>query len=72
MNLSVPKSELLLKSYFTVTLLSEIFAELNFVVHVLQQTLREFNLAVEWKFRFSILIKNNFIKWKERNGENEV
>ena len=72
MNLSVPKSELLLKSYFTVTLLSEIFAELNFVVHVLEQTLREFNFAVEWKFRFSILIKNNFIKWKERYGENEV
>ena len=48
-----------------------IFAELNFAVHVLQQILREFNFAVEWKFRFPILIKNNFIKPKERNGENE-
>ena len=48
-----------------------IFAELNFAVHVLEQISREFNFAVEWKFRFSILIKNKFIKWKERNGENE-
>ena len=48
-----------------------IFVELNFAVHVLEQISREFNFAVELKFRFSILIKNNFIKPKERNGENE-
>ena len=53
------------------TLLSEIFAGLNFAVHVLEQISREFNFAVELKFKFSILIKNNFIKWKERNRENE-
>ena len=39
-----------------------LFAEENFAVHVLEQISREFNFAVEWKFRFSILIKNNFIK----------
>ena len=43
-----------------------IFAELNIAVHVLEQISREFNFAIERKFRFSILIKNNFIKWKER------
>ena len=46
----------------------------NFAVHGLEQISREFSLAVELKFpffRFSILIKNNFIKRKERNEENE-
>ena len=47
-----------------------IIAELNFAVHVLQQISREFDFVLEWKFRFSILIKNNFTKRKERNGEN--
>ena len=45
-----------------------IFVELNFTVHVLEQILWEFNFAVEWKFRFFILIKNNFIKWKGKYG----
>ena len=48
-----------------------IFVELDFAVHVSEQISQEFILAVEWKFRSSISIKNNFIKWKERNGENE-
>ena len=48
-----------------------IFAELNFAVHVLEQISRKFNFAVEWKSKFPILIKNNFIKWKERNGEKQ-
>ena len=51
--------------------------EENFVVHKNREikfpgSCIRANFADEWKFRFSILIKNNFIKWKERNGENEV
>ena len=46
--------------------------ELNFVVHGLEEISREITFAVVWKFRFSILIKNNFTKLKERNGENET
>ena len=46
-----------------------IFAKLNFAVHILEKISREFNFAVEWKFRFSILIENTFMKWKERNWE---
>ena len=48
-----------------------IFMELNFTVHVLEQISWEFNFAIEWKFRFFILIKNNLIKWKGKNGGNK-
>ena len=48
-----------------------ILAELNFAVYVFEPILRECNFAVEWKFWFSILMKNNFIEWKERYGEND-
>ena len=49
-----------------------IFAKITATaVHVLHQFSPEFNFVVGWKFRFSILIKNNFIKWKDKNGKNE-
>ena len=48
-----------------------IFEELNFADHLFEQIPWEFNFAVEWNFRFSILFKNNVIKRKVRNGENE-